>query len=477
MSIDSWLTTIGLLVAIVAFFPKAELRLLGLKLHKAELWAGLFVLMILLPFLIYFYAIADRLPFLFYFTIRRGLLPKNVAFLFLYGLISWLVIRFVWFRPNKKFSAEILAFYQQLLKEVPFDVFFNIFSRYEETKGIRWVWPKYRALFIEPLFLKGIIKYQPYFLYRNWRALDRQADYEQVLDLFIYDSESAYYKDIEAHWNSNTLIIYSSSLLNELIGLNLRQSIKFGIIKYISKKGVSILHQEGFNSNSIYLQTPIFIDHSLEGLQLPLFYHVQFISLLYATAIADGIDIEEYGGKNMLTIYSTWIKQVMDTLTHSGKKFTEKDNSNYHWLIGKMLDNSGYWLRFFYESELFNKPGCSYVEFIPACLGFCFAELYKGYRDELFPAEFLVKRLHYDVLSVYYNTGNKPSLQAAIEKYVIVKIPEAITINVFNFSLEEEFGMNFDDFYNGQFHVLQDQDILKTVKHLRTLLKSNNQLR
>lgn len=476
MSIDSWLTTIGLLIAIIAFFPKPELKLLQLKLHIAELWGGLVVLIIILPFLIYFYALAARFPFLNFFTLRNGILPKNIAFVFLYSLIIWLVIRFVWLRPNKRYSQNILDYYLQLIKEVPFDVFFNIFRRYEDIDSIRRMWPKFHELFTQPLFLNGIIHYQPEFIYRNWECINSQEDFDQLLDLFINDHDSAYFKGIEGHWNSSTLIPYVSPLLNQLIGLQLRQSMKFGLIKYISKTGVSHLHREGFNSNSIYLQTPVFLDHASEGIQLPVFFHVQFISLLYATSIDSGVDIEEFGGKNMYTIYSTWIARIIENLKLSGRKFTEKDNSNYHWLISKMLDNAGDWLRFFSENEAYDNKFCSYRKFIPGGLGLCFNEVYKGYQEELIPLNFVVQHLHHNVLSLYYNLRERPDLKALIEKQIISKIPQSIVISVFAFSLDEEFALIFDDFNSGHFPSLQDQAEIDLVSRLRNQLRENSQL-
>ncbi|WP_299515105.1 hypothetical protein [Mucilaginibacter sp.] len=364
----------------------------------------------------------------------------------------------------------------ELIKEVPFDVFFNIFRRYEDIGLIRNAWPQFHELFTQPIFLNGIIHYQPEFMYRNWGCVDRQGDFDQLLDLFIDDPASAYYKGIQGHWNSGALIPYVSQLLNELISLHLRQSMKFGIIIYISKKGNSHLHREGFNTNSIYLQTPIFLDHASEGSQLPMFFHIQFISLLYGTSITDNIDIEEYGGKNMYSIYSQWIKHIIENLKLSGKKFTEKDNSNYHWLISKMLDNAGDWMRFFNENETLNSTFCSYREFNPGCLGLCLKEVYKGYEIGLIPIEYIKSHLHYDVLSLYYMPNLNGDFRGVIEKQIIANIPEQVVIAVFSYSLNEEFAMNFDDFYNGNFPSLQHQSEISLISRLRNLLKENKQL-
>jgi hypothetical protein len=476
MSIDSWLTTIGLLIAIIAFFPKPELKLLRLKLHLTELWAGFAILLVLLPLLIYFYPLAELFPFLNYFTFKHGILPKNAAFAFLYGLIIWLALRFIWLRPNKKFSQKILEYYLELIKEVPFDVFFNIFRRYENVSSISKVWPQFRSLFTHPLFLNGIIHYQPEFIYRNWECINRQEDFEQLLDLFVDNPSSDYYKGIQDHWNSYALIPYVSQLLNQLINLHLRQSLKFGIIKYISKKGANHIHREGFNSNSIYLQTPIFLDHASEGSQLPMFFHIQFISLLYGTSITDNKDIEGYGGKNMYSIYSQWTKQIIENLKLSGRKFTKKDNSNYHWLIGKMLDNAGDWMRLFNENDNFIGKYCSYRDFAPMCLGLCLKEVYKGYENELIPVEYIKSHIHHNVLNLYYLPNLDADFRDAIEKQIISNVPEKLVIVVFAYSLGEEFAMTFDDFYDGKFHSITDQSEINLVTRLRNLLKENKQL-
>ena len=147
-------------------------------------------------------------------------------------------------------------------------------------------------------------------------------------------NDSIYYKELKEHWNSYSLI-NNCPFLNEIINKSISKSIGFGLLSLISDFARRHLYYDK-DAKYLYNQPHIHIHTSEgEGYNLPIFYHIRFIGILYATAIKNKVDIDTVAHfyKNMQTIYSSMIEGMIDNLQIEGIDTAKEYPTNYHWLI------------------------------------------------------------------------------------------------------------------------------------------------
>ena len=479
MEIASWLTLISILIAIYAFFPKEELHLILLKVLKIEYWGALGIFIFAIPYLIFFKSLTERFTFLKIFTVSWGFDSSYLAFVLFYILFLWFLFRVVWLKPNKTANQKIIKFYLDLLSEISFEKFFKIFRKYERIQNIQNNWELYQTVFYEPLFLKGIINQQPYYLLKFWDKFQFEKYFQTIFKLFLSNNESIYYSEIKEHRNSSELL-KDQPFLIKILCETLSQSIDCGLIKLVSSIGNEHLHNEIKNKEySIYNQSPIDLDHKPKGYNLPIYYHIQFINLMYYTAIQNKQDISTFSNRynNMETIYSCWIENMKINIKTSKESADSEYPTNYHWLINEMLSNANSWLNLFNKDENFNAKS-SYLNFIPKCIGPCLDELYKGFETDIFSKDYIKKRIHNNLLSFYFGYQTKNELRTPIEEYCIAKIPKQLIEPVFRNSMYACLAFNYNDFLKKDFSfppTLRDRDI-KVLKRLHEFLTKENLL-
>lgn len=271
------------------------------------------------------------------------------------------------------------------------------------------------------------------------------------ISLLINDKNSLYYLEIKQHWNCHSLI-KDSTLLADIINKNLSKSINFGILLLIADSVTNHLYYDKA-SKYIYNQPHKFMRTSEgQGYNLPVYYHIRFVGILYATAIENSIDIGSLSRRysNMNSIYSCMIEGMIDNLDLGTIDDKKEYPTNYHWLIGEILSTARYWLEQFNEAESFNEES-SYLSFIPFSISLCLSELYKAIGLGKISEKFLIRQIYWSVIHCYFFSQLNEHIRKSIDENIISLIPDELIEPILSFSLDEAFAIWFVDFRNGEF--------------------------
>ncbi len=300
--------------------------------------------------------------------------------------------------------------------------------------------------------------------------------FQKELKKLISQRDSVYYTELEEHWNCHSLI-NTSSFLSQLLDKQLPKSIEYGLLPLISDLVNNHLYYDK-DTKYIYNQPHIYPhNREDEGRNLPVYYHIRLIGILYATAIHNKVDIDTVSRsyKNMQGIYSTIINGMVDNLKEIDEIDSSKEYpSNYHWLIGEIFSTENNWLTRFNEEEFFVES-FSYVDFIPFSLRLCLSELYKAVRKQKIDEKFLVHQVYYGVFTEYFSPLINDLLKTSIEKNIISEIPDEFLVPILRFSFDEKFAMNFEEFCEGRFRVVNSKE-REILHRLRNFLMNNNRL-
>jgi hypothetical protein len=473
MDINGWLTVITVFTAIFALIPRADLVLSFYRIKPVEKWAVFFIVVFLIPYLIFFPSIATRLSFLKYFTYGWGFKPSTIAFALFYFSFFWLIARLFWIVPKEQTSEKNIAYFIELLNEQPFEEFFKLFAKYTSTSGIVKQWKIYKQLIFQPKFLKGTAINHPSFLLQFWKQFSNEKDFQTIFRLFLENENSAYYKEIKEHWNTYSLLD-DKPFLNTVLRDNLKQSINNGLLQVYSDY-VSNLLLSQYDKASIYNQPHYYTRISEdEGYDLPLYYHILFIGFLYSSAIENNVDISDISDRytNMQSIYSNVVEGIINNIDTTQVNENAEYPTNYHWLIAEMFSLIENWLSTFSEQKYFSKSS-SYVDFIPFSFSLCMNELYKGFNRGKITQHFLNARIYYNMLSDYFSHRTNDEMRSSIEKNVIKEIPKEHLKPIFEFALDEKFAMHYSDLVDENFKIAHDEE-LKALKRLRKFLAENN---
>jgi hypothetical protein len=300
--------------------------------------------------------------------------------------------------------------------------------------------------------------------------------FNKELNKIIADENSAYYSEIREHWNGYSLI-ESMPLLNSIIKEHLPKSIEYGLLPLIA----DLVQKHLYNNKDckyLYNQSLIHLHNSEDqGHDMPVYYHIRFIGILYATAILNKIDINtaapNYG--NMQTIFSSIIKGMIDNLTIQPEVEYEKEYpTNYHWLIGEIFHTTGYWLDAFNKEEYFVES-YSYTDFIPYNISLCLSQLYKAVKNDKISLKFLVSQCYYGAINDYLSPLTNDTIRVSMEKNIIANIPNQFIEPILDFSLDEAFAIHFHNFKNDNFG-FQDRGEKQILNRLRGFLLANNKL-
>jgi hypothetical protein len=450
MDINSWLTIITVLIAILAFFPKEERVLLQMKLPKMESFFIFVILFIVIPYLIYFPQFLARFPFLKTFTVPNGLAPANIAFGLFYVIFFWMMVTLLWRRPRIRSNAKIITYFEAILVEQPFAIFFSLFRKYSPEKLNEKNWFLYRNLILHPVFLEGISKLQPAYLLNHWQNLEGENELKQVLLPFLSNPKSAYYTEIKAHEGVSSLL-KSSPLLQTILVTNLDSNLKNRLLPIMSDFVKSRIRLERGKGQSIYNAPHEFVHiRADEGYDLPIYYHLRFIHLLYATAITNKVEVSG----NMYSLFEGFIREMLQNMDPS--KDEGEYPSNYHWLISEMFRSIDEWLEDFGGEHMAQEdadyaetkytcynPNSVYVDFIPSFFNFSIQALYEGLEKGKVVVSFIARQYHYYMFSYYFSHYATEELKKSIEENVIQKIPENILEEVIDFTLDERFASNY----------------------------------
>ncbi len=492
MDINSWLTIITVFIAVLAFFPKEERKLLEYKLGKIESGVILITLVIIIPYLILFPKLMNRIDFLKSFTIQNGVEPSSIAFGLFYIIFIWILIRLFWIRPKNRVSRNTIDYYNKLLSELTFNRFFTLFTRYTPDNISEKDLELYEPILFNPVFLKGVAQYQPSYLSKNWGNYNNESDFRNLFTIFLADTQSAYYIEIKEHRESNK-VLANSPFLQTILVKNLKQNINNEIFPLMYDTIQTHLKAEKMKENSIYTQQHDYkFIREEQGYDLPIYFHIKFVGLMYSNAISNKIDIDNLSTFNghMRTLFSEMIGRMITNMPINRDSKKEYE-TNYHWLIAETFDVISNWLDIYggehptypeeYENGVlkfkhtFFESKSSYKYFIPQCFANCLDKLYKGREEGKITQQFINMRFHYGIMNYYYKWYALDEIRSQIEEEIIANIPQNVLPEILDYSLDEEFATKYYSFKEKKFHSVKEEEA-KIQKRLWDFLNKNNLL-
>lgn len=477
MDINGWLTIITVFTAIFALLPKEDLVLRFQRTYLVEKILVSASVVVIMPFLIIFEKLVQHWAFFEMFTVSWGFASPNIAFALFYACLLWLIFRLFFVSRNYKPETATIGYFIELLNEKHFEEFFKVFTKFNSQQIINSNWEQYKSLFTQPKFLQNVLANRPTYLLQFWSNFDNENEFTSIFRLFLENPNSVYYKEIKEHWNSHTLLD-DKPFLDTVIKTNLYQSVHNGILNVFTDHVSRHLQTElGRGKDSIYNHEHYYSRiREEEGAELPIYYHIHFIGLMYSTAIATKVDISSISNRytNMQSIYSSIIEKMIDNVIIANDNVSKEYPTNYHWLIGEIFSVQSNWLSLFsdeyYPKHRYFDKDSGYVDFIPFSLSLCITELFKGLNAGKISIKFLNSTIHYFVFSHYFSTRLNDTIRDSIEKEIITKIPPELFQPILNFSLNEKFAIDFNDFANERFRLAKGREreiLLRLLKYLR----------
>ena len=474
MDINGWLTVITVFTAIFALLPREDLVLSFQRTNRIEKWLVFSNLLFVIPYLIIFPQLVGRWPQLKKLGFSWGFAPANIAFALFFFSFLWLLLRLFFFKPNGKSDSKTIDYYLELLNEKSFEEFFKIFTKYTSPKEINKNWDNFGEIVFQPKFLNGVSNYQPAYLLQFWDNFSSEEDFQSIFRLFLENQNSAYYKEIKEHWNSYSLLS-DKPFLNKVLKDNLQQSIHNNLIPILSDFALKHLHAE-HDKTSIYNQPHFYSKiREEEGYDLPIYYHIRFVGLLYSSAIRNKIDIStiSHRNTNMQSIFSTMVHEMINNVQVNDENFNKEYPTNYHWLIGEIFSITDNWVSNFAKDYFSGKS--SYNTFIPFSFSLSMDELYDGFDRNKISQEFVNSMIYYHMLSDYFDFSINSDFKNSIENEVIARIPEKHLKPILKFALDERFAVNYENFITGKFGLLNKGE-KEILNRLLVFLKSKNML-
>jgi len=450
MIVTDWLTIIGIALAIFAIYPSTERTLISLKLYKLELWSIIIFLFFTL-YLIKFNEISNTLRFLQIFTVKWGFKSENwalIIFLLLLIYSAWRILfnisRCI---PNEK----TINYYIELIK-LDFEEFIRLFFKYERKSGKLENYDTYKEIVFNPKFLSELSFRIPDYHNNLIKIMDNEK-FSLYFGQIINNDQSIFYKELSQNENSYLVEDYNEFLF-ELLHVNPGRFIDIGGLKLIRNWYLGHLQNEKIKAvHSIYNQSPELLIDNYKN-QLPLYFHIQFIELLYNEAIEQKIDISTLSTKytNMLTIFSAMIEKIVDNLNKEiiERNKNEEYPTNYHYLISKIFSTIGHWFDAFIEEDKYNNNN-SLVTFIPSCFGLCAEQLFKGYNKGLIRIDFVSEIYNYHLIDNYFSSKLETYLLSEINEKCIKIIPKEHIKKILNYCLNERLALSYYDFIKKEF--------------------------
>lgn len=460
MDINGWLTVVSVFLALIAFLPQHERRLLQLTLSKSELVIILFILVVIIPYLLLFKKLETRIKWLSNFTFSHGIEHENIAFGLFYLLFVWILLRFLTLLPKGKMTPKVVNYFVSILDELPFPQFYSLFRKYSVTPTNSSEWELYRYLILQPAFINGIQRYHPNFIFTFLQQVSSKNDLKIMILPLLRDQTSIYYLDIKYN-DGNNSVSPNSIFLYSLIVTHLDKTLSLGLRELISDSAKIHLRSERGRKNSLYMQEHLYGHvEGEEGYDLPLFYHIRCIDLIYCTAIKGKLNLKG----NMHTIYGGMVAEVINNLDTVENYEDREFPTNYHWLISEIFNSIGNWLEIYGkkhfadiekdDDELIYKyysEQSNLTDFIPSCFHFTINELYKGYQENKIKLNFIAKMFHYHLFSYYFDHEAHPDILTSIETNVIRNIPKDLIPEIFDKTLDEHFAGSYNRFIERRF--------------------------
>lgn len=135
MELNDWFTIISILLAVFAFFSQEERQILLLKTNKYQVWSTIFLLVILVPLLLFFNKLSYVFPLLKKcpFSFNCFYLPTASTWAFLLTILTFGCWgRWILFKLNKtKPTEKLMKHYLKSMDTMSFEDLFKLFIKYE----------------------------------------------------------------------------------------------------------------------------------------------------------------------------------------------------------------------------------------------------------------------------------------------------------------------------------------------------------
>lgn len=444
MDINGWIAIITIFTAIFAFLPKEDLHIVLHKTYLIEKVLVLSILLLFIPYLIYFPELSGKFPCLKYFTVTGGLEPSSIAFILFYLIFIWCSIRLAIWKPNKKPTEQTIAYFQGLLNEKPFDEFFAIFTKHTTPKEINTNWNLYWQIFFQQKFLDGIFNNRTKYLLQFWEQF-KEEDFKIIFRRYLENPNSDYYNEIKEHWNSSALI-EEMPFLNKVLNTNLKQSIDGNVVDILSdyvQEHLTSEHKALRLYNQKHYNTRISEDY---GMNLPVFYHIRFYSFLHTNIIRNRIST----GGRMLSFYQSITKEMINNVVVPNGRFDYEYPTNYHWLISEMGEAIKTWTENF--GEEYFKSNSSYNQFIPYSFWLLLNEVIEGFGKGIVSQKYINMLAYYKMIKLYFSPMVNEEFKGYIENEFIIHIPQEHLEPIFNYALDEAYALHWHNLVSGRFN-------------------------
>ncbi len=329
MLLTDWFTIIAILLAVLAFFSQAERKILLLKTKDWQRWVSGLILLLYIPFLLYYEKMAlvfnclNQSPFRF--DSRFLPMPSDWAFLLTFITIGswvwWFSVRLKRVEPNQ----YLMNHYLKSINTMPFEDLFRLFIKYEETQLEKASnFNLYGSLLTNETFFNSAINHNPNLFLGIINNLDAPIILASRLPVVIRDRVnsiaaeqrrlgvmSAYNYEPIFHdkWPKEELLLFHLTdcyfaLMKRCIEANAFDSNEFGMLNSFSEtmfSGIlkSICIPEGVDFNK----------------EIPTYYHKLLSNTLSAfkewILLANKQNREFHIIEHFITLYSNCLIKLM----------------------------------------------------------------------------------------------------------------------------------------------------------------------
>lgn len=466
MDINGWLTVITVFTAIFALWPREDLILFRYKTSKTEQLTVAITLVFVLPYLITFNQLKERVPFLKVFTVSNGFQPTNLAFLIFFITFIWLLFRLFISSPKVKATVNTVKYFQEILSEKSFEEFYSLFTKHTSPKDVSDGWEFYKPIVMHPKFLNGIFPNHTSYLLEIWERFENKEDFRTIFKLFLQNTKSDYYNEIKLH--SDTYSLRSDApFLNKIIKDRMKECLENGILDILADHIQEQLHGESSTDsvyNRVHSYTRVRED---EGFNMPAYYHIRFYGLMYSYAIQS----RSKDNPRMLTYYSTITDTVVSNLRMPFEFEPDSEYpTNYHWLLCEICGIINNWADSFGKEYYDNKS--DYDSHIPFMFHWVMKSLYAGFANGKISPKFLYSRIYYGILSTYFHPMVEDEFKTQIEEEIIGQIPATYIAAIFDFALDEKFAISYAQLMKGEYGHIEHE--IKIQKRLKEFLGTVN---
>jgi len=427
MDINGWLTVITIVTAIFALMPKEEQVILQYKTIPVEKYIFLGIILFVLPYLILFKELVKLMPFLKSFTVQNGIEPQLLAFVIFFITLLYTLLRFFVFKPSRV-NEKLIDYYENLLYQKPFEDFFSILTRHHKPEQILSNWNVFSKIFDNPIFLRSVVQNRSKYLIQFFHKYETKEEFSALFKLFLDSPDSILYEELYDEPIPSTLKHFYP-FLNALLK-NIDASIELGFLGLIEDHANKILTKEN-TKDSRYNQLHDYPVEEKVGFDLPLYYHIRLIGLIYDTAIERNVNV--YGIRQ--TMLQNIVKKIISNLQVQGLDLKKEYPNKYFWLLSEIFGIHRDWIRQQGVKEWDDQSNLN--SFVNYSYWLCLDALIEGYMDSKIDMSFITLVAHYDFLTNYYHHEMKGDFLNVMEEEVISRIPDTTLVHILDRSLDE----------------------------------------